>query len=478
MDGKTLGAVPLVIALALGGAAPALSAQQAAGSGAAGPDTAATQESDYRVDVGGYGSFRLEGSDKEEGAPAFTLRRFVVTTNAELGRRFQVYSELELERLSEIEVERSVEQAAGGLTFEQELEGTNGSEIALEQAWGQFNFSPGLGVRFGAVLPPVGRFNLRHDDNLWNLPRRPLIDRQAQVLPAQAAWTEMGLGVVGTKYLESGARVGYQAYLLTGTTLDFAVEQKLQTRTPARNKLELEAEVRPTQGAFDGSNAADAGAARVEFSPTLGSEYALSGYVGRYTPEFVGPSQLLSTVGVDGRQKLGPFFVEGEFLYSHYAGVDRVVDGFARAAVEHAAETSGAEAAKLESEIELELGDLAADRYGFWVDLGRPIALPRGTLGLEEAVLIPVARYERVWLKGEVQELDFSRGAVTALERGDRRQDRLSVGLAFRPIPQAVVHLAYDRSNPLAGALIDPEVEGQDAGKAVNRLTLGLAVGF
>ncbi|HET7321439.1 MAG TPA: hypothetical protein VFI96_03020, partial [Longimicrobiaceae bacterium] len=132
----------------------------------------------------------------------------------------------------------------------------------------------------------------------------------------------------------------------------------------------------------------------------------------------------------------------------------------------------------LETEIELELKDVVEKRYGFWVDLGRPIALKRGTLGFEDPVLTPVVRYERAWVENAIDELDFAGGVITELEQSDREQGRLSLGLAFRPIPQAVVQLAYERSNPIQGALFAPEVEGEDAGKAINALTLGLAVGF
>lgn len=437
------------------------------------PDTA-----NYQVDIGGYGSFRLEGSDRKEGEPTFTLRRLVVTTDARLAGRFQVYSELEFERFSEIELERKAERTQGGVEFEQELEGTNGSEISLEQAWGQFNLTQNLGLRFGAVLPPVGRFNLAHDDNLWNFPRRPLIDRDAQVLPAPAAWTEMGLGVVGSRSFASGARLGYQAYLLTGTTLDFALEQKAQTRTPSRSKLEVEAVVQPTQGAFDGSNPADAVAARVELSPTLGSEVAVSGYFGRYTPEFLGVDAQMSTLGLDGRQKLGPFWLEGEFLYTRYADADKVIRSFAEAVGKSTVETTRAEAANLESEVEIELTGLADRRYGFWLDLSRPVVMRPGFLGFQDATLIPVARYERVWLGNDLEELAFTGGVVGTLERTDREQDRLSVGLAFRPIPQAVFHLTYERSHAYKAGLISPVLEEDDTARTVNGLTLGLAVGF
>ena len=38
-------------------------------------------------------------------------------------------------------------------------------EISLEQAWGQFDFAAKHGVRAGIVLPPLGRFNILHDDD-------------------------------------------------------------------------------------------------------------------------------------------------------------------------------------------------------------------------------------------------------------------------------------------------------------------------
>lgn len=440
-----------------------------------GPGTAAGQEAgDLTVDLGGYGSFRYELNDSDEVSNSMTLRRFVVTTDARIGGRLQVYSEIEYERLSEIEVERGVSREEGGLEFEQELEGTNGSEIALEQAWGQFDVSPELGVRFGAVLPPVGRFNLRHDDNLWNFPRRPLIDRGASVLPAAAAWTEMGLGVTGETRLGGGSVLSYEGYLLNGVTLDFAIEEKVQTRDPARDKLLLEAVVRPTAGAFDGSNTANAFAGRVQLSPALGSEVAVSGYVGEYTPDFLDVDETVTTLGLDGRHSVGPVELEGELLWTHYGGLRTVTTDFADKAVNHATETESDETAELESEVEVALEGLSDDRYGFWLDAGLPVALPRGFLGLDAPVLVPVARYERVWFDGNLEELDFAGGAVTGSVLADRSQGRLSLGLAFRPVPQAVFQLVYERNDAVDGALIAPSVGGD----ATNALTLGMAVGF
>lgn len=438
------------------------------------PPQGQVQLGDLSVDLGGYGSFRYELNEADGVANSITLRRFVLTTDARVRDRLQVYFELEFERLSEIEIERSAKPEAGGIEFEQELEGSNASEIAVEQAWAQFNFSPAFGLRFGAVLPPVGRFNLLHDDNLWDFPRRPLIVRGANVLPAKAAWTEMSLGFVGQANVGEQVALSYQAYLLNGVGLDFAIEEKVQTRVPKRNKLELEAVVSPQQGSFDGENTANAVAGRLQVSPALGSEYAVSGYFGEYTPSFLEVTENLSTIGFDMLQRIGPLQLEGEFLYSHYAGLESVFADIARVAVDQATETESEETAELESEIEIETKGLSENRYGFWLDAKLPLAIKRGFLGLENPVLIPVVRYERVWFDDNLDELSFSGGSVTGIERSDREQERLSLGFAFRPVPQAVLHFVYERNADLEGALLDPAISDDET----NAFTFGMAFGF
>ena len=130
------------------------------------------QRQGVALSVGGYGSFRFEANNAGRVPESFTFRRFVVTTDARIRGRLKVYSEVEYERFTEIEIERKAKAEAGGLEFEQEIEGTNGSELAVEQAWAQFSFTENVAFRMGAVLPPLGRFNIKHDDDLWDLPRR------------------------------------------------------------------------------------------------------------------------------------------------------------------------------------------------------------------------------------------------------------------------------------------------------------------
>jgi hypothetical protein len=440
----------------------------------------AAEEESYKgvsLSVGGYGSMRFEASSSDEVPEAFTFRRFIVTTDAKIEQKVKIFSEVEYERLSEIEIERAVKRGEGGVAFEQEVEGTSGSELALEQAWGQFDFSQYVGLRFGAVLPPLGRFNIRHDDDLWDLPRRSLTDRGLPVLPVAAAWTEMGAGLVGSAFVGDRGKIDYTLYALNGVTLDFTLEEKVQAREPKRDKLELEAEITPTQGAFDGSKRATAMAGRLALSPVLGSEYAISGYIGAYTPDYLNIKKKITAFGIDGVQKAGHLRLEGEFLYMKFDGLSDVLADFAKVVVNKSAETESAETANLETEIEFDLKGLSDKRYGFWIDLKAPLSV-KGTpleFGLSDPQLIPIVRYERVWLKGSVDEFEFADGAVTTLASSDRGQQRVTVGLSYRPTPTVSLQTAYERSDATDGdQLIVPTVSD----KSTNSLLVGMAFGF
>src|SRR5262249_9149381 len=177
-----------------------------------------------RVRLGGYGSFRFEANNNPADNNTFTYRRFVLTTDANIAPRLHAYAEVELERFRELEVEKSLEPADGGLLATQTVEATNNSEISLEQAWLQYDIQPWLKFRGGAVLVPLGRFNLNHDDDRWDIPRRSLVDRGVPVLPSTSAWDELGVGFLGDIPLSNDMLLSYQAYVVNGVALDFEFE--------------------------------------------------------------------------------------------------------------------------------------------------------------------------------------------------------------------------------------------------------------
>jgi hypothetical protein len=411
-----------------------------------------------RVAMGGYGSVRFEENSADDTHSTFTFRRFVLTADAAVAPRMRFNLELELERFRKLELERGVEVEEGGIKVEQAIEGTDESELSLEQAWLQYDFAEPFRMRLGGILVPLGRFNLHHDDNRWDLPRRPLIDRGTPVLPVKAAWDELGAGLNGNLAIGETGALDYHLYVVNGAVLAPEVESIVQTREDDRDKLELEAEFEPQTGTF-GNDVKDEKAVtgRLAFSPALGHEIAGSFYRGRYTPDFL-PSESLTSFGIDGLSTWGPFELEAEYLHSDFGDVTGLARAFAERAGEKSANNPESTSPDFETEIEFELASLAETRQGYWIEPRwrfRPAWLKSSIFGrpFEDPVLTAVVRWEQVWIDGQLQEVDFSGGQVTALEQADRRVDRFTVGGSYRPVPLVVFQLAYEFTRVDGGGL-------------------------
>jgi hypothetical protein len=400
-----------------------------------------------RVQIGGYGSLRYEGSSLEEQRHTFTFRRFVLTADANIAPRLRSYMELEFERFRELELEKKTHRNdEGGLEVEQTVEGTSDSEISFEQAWLQYDIDPLLRLRAGEILVPLGRFNLNHDDNRWNLPRRSLVDRGVSVLPVPAAWGELGVGLLGDAPVGEQGQLSYQGYVVNGLSLDTEFEQVIETRKGDTTKHAIEAKVQPSTGTF-GSDVKDAKAitGRLAWSPVLGHEIAASGYYGQYTPDFLGKEDLWALAG-DGRTGWGPFELEGQYVYTRYEGIRNVARRFAQAALQKESES---EAGDVETEVEFELANLARAKHGYWLE-GRyrfwPTFLNDTFLGegFEHPELVAVLRGEQAWLDGFIQDATFSNGRLTSFSDDHRYVARLTGGLAYRPVPLVAFQLAYE----------------------------------
>jgi hypothetical protein len=437
------------------------------------------------VRAGGYGSFRFEASSLKDVGDTFTFRRFVLSLDAAIAERLRSAVEVEFERFTSLELERNTSSSNGGLTVEQAIEGSNNTEISLEQAWLEYELAPWLRFNGGMVLVPMGRFNLHHDDNLWDLPRRSLIDTGIPVLPIRAAWSEVGMGFIGDVPAGPGT-LNYHLYVVNGATLDTELETIAQTRTDDRNAIAVEAKLQPTRGTANIDLKHDkAFAGRVAYHLVPDYELGLSGYYGRYTPQFLS-SQPLWAFGVDGKATVGAFEVQAEYLYTHFSNVSKVARSLAQVAFTQAAEIPDAASPDLELELELELAQLATVKNGYWLDLRyrfSPDWLRASILGrkFENPQLIPVLRWEQAWLNGLLRELTFENGAVTELERENRYIDRITVGLAYRPVPLVVFQLAYEYTWTNSGkSLADvtnflPARVDENAAHAV---LVGVAFGF
>ncbi len=450
------------------------------------PTVAATSEAKPqlldRVQIGGYGSVRFESSSADDTHETFTFRRFVLTADAAIAPKMRFYLELEFERFRKLELERGVEVVDGGLKVEQEIEGTNQSEISIEQAYFEWALSDLARFQVGGLLVPLGRFNINHDDNRWDLPRRPLVDRGVSVLPVKSAWDELGAGLAGDLEIGESAAANYRLYVVNGATLDPEIEEIVQARDPRRDKLELEAKFSPSTGTFGNDVKSDkAVTGRLAFSPMLGQEIAGSFYYGRYTPDFL-PSESIKAFGIDGLSIWGPFELEGEFMLSDFGDVDRVATAFARTARDKSAASPSETSPTFEAEIEFEIDSLAEQRRGYWLEPRwrfRPAWLKDlfgGTF--DDPVLTAVARWEQVWIDGLIQTLTFDSGTVTALEKADRRVDRITIGGSYRPVPLVVFQLAYEFTHADQGNLAEvTNFLGSDDDKA-HAVLVGAAFGF
>lgn len=433
--------------------------------------------SDFRL--GGYGSTRFEASDLDNINNTFTFRRFVLAGDATIAERLRGLVEIEFERFTELEVERGAPSEGGLRGFSQSIEGSNNTEISLEQAWVQFALSDWARFRAGAILVPVGRFNMNHDDNRWDLPRRSLVDRGVPVLPTTAAWTEVGMGFTGDIPTDALGRFSYQLYVMNGVALDSSIE----TVARGTGELEAEVEISPRRGTANLDVKRDkAGAFRLAWSPALGHEIGTSVYYGRYTPDFL-PSEALWAVSLDGKSALGPFEIEGEYVLSHFDGVRRIAGGFARAVAERSFETG---LSPLNTTVEFELAGLAEMKQGYWLDLRYrffPEFLKSSVLGrgFENPQFILTTRGEQAWLKGLVREADFTGSTLTTLTQENRFIDRATLGLAYRPVPLVVFQAAYERTwtdNRKSLAGVTNFLPARRTEDTANAFLFGVAFGF
>lgn len=402
-----------------------------------------------RVKIGGYGSLRYDNSSLDDLNSTFTFRRFVMTADAKIAPRLRFYLELEYERFRKLELERKTKREGAGLELEQAIEGTDGSEIAIEQAWFQYDFSDWLSLRTGAMLVPLGRFNLRHDDNLWNLPRRSLVDRGVSVLPSAAAWDELGFGLLGKFPVGASGQIDYQLYLVNGVSLDSELEHIVLSREETRAKLEAEVKVSPSTGTFNlDSKTAKSLTGRLNYSPLEGHEIAGSFYWGRYTPKYLSDEKVWS-LAVDGLTHLGPIDLEGQYVFTRFSGIKNVARSFARVVKDSKIAVEEDVSPNLETELEFELANLSRTKHGYWIEARYPFWLE----GLNDTFLgrtftnpqlIPVVRMEQVWLPSLLREAAFTNGELTEFAKASRFVHRVTAGFSYVPMPLVRFSLAYE----------------------------------
>lgn len=417
-------------------------------------DNGSVQSGARDFHIGGYGSIRAESNNLDADQDTFTFRRFVLTGDGKINDRLEAYFELEFERFGAIELEKGASAGSDGFSAGQAIEGTNGSEISMEQAWARYRINDSVNLDMGALLVPLGRFNINHDDNQWNLTRRTLVDRGAPVLPNKAAWPELGLGFSGLVETRAGL-VDYRLYAVNGVNLDFEFEGEVAAE-PAGNSTigvtKFEAGFAPSRGGFSNDlNGNKAITGRLGLLPEPGQEFAVSGYYGRYTPDFM-DSESVWSVAVDGLHTFGGFEFEYEVVHTDWGNIDDVAASFARAAVDKEVEAKisaeGGETTEVVSEITL--GGLAESRTGYWIEARYPFwpkALDNTFLGrgFGNPSLEPTVRMEQVVVRNRITGIEFSNRQITNLEKEKSSiVNRVTLGLAYRPVPDWVISFATE----------------------------------
>jgi hypothetical protein len=432
------------------------------------------------ISVGAYGSTRLEVS---KDTTTFTLRRIVPTFSATVKEKLRFYTELEFERFGLLELQENLSpQKDKPIEMKTEIEGSRGSEIKLEQMWGEFEYARPLRFRFGAILPPVGRFNILHDDDLWEPARRPLSVRDRTVLPEKVAWTEIGLGFTGNFDI-GNSLFGYELYVVNGVTLEHDIEFYLARhepkpkkegeppQEPPHNMLKVEGVIKPRFGNFAlDSKKEKALTGRFFFAPALGHEIGISGYFGRYTPSFL-PSANVWTAAFDFKTEVLPFLdIEGEYAYTQFQKLSDVMAAIGKRIYNKEVEVlfqEGATDVKVEgaSEIELEMTvkkDVLADvKHGGWVLIRLkffPSFLKNTPLYLDDSSkFVLFLRPEIVSFSGLISKIEIEEGKTELWKKSDL-VFRITPGLAYRPTDTWVFSISYEitkqKGNPVQNVLL------------------------
>jgi hypothetical protein len=283
------------------------------------------------------------------------------------------------------------------ILFNSEVEFEHGSteeggSVSLEFAYLDYRVSPGLGVRAGLLLPPMGFINELHEPPTFLGARRPETERQ--IIPS--TWRESGIGVFGT-----AGQVSYRAYLVNG----------------------FDATGFGARGLRDGrQNGAEAAAAnfgavgRVDFAPELGLTVGTAAYLGKAGQGATLPSDPGRTLGAR------------TFIWDAHA--EYQARGFdlrgllAVATLDDAAEIN-------ELNGFTGSGSVGDRMVGFYVQGGYDVL--RGSAGGHQ--LLPYLRYERLDTQDRVPD-----GFLA-----DPANDRsfLTLGAMWRPVPNVSLKTDY-----------------------------------
>jgi hypothetical protein len=331
-----------------------------------------------RASLGGYADweFRVaQGADK-----TFRLPRFIPFVYADVTEHVKVAAEIEFE--------------FGGISDE-----THG-EVKLEFAFADYVFAEWIALRAGAILVPLGKFNLIHDSPVNDLTARPLVDRF--VIPT--TFTEPGIGLYGSFYPGGEWKVDYEIYAVNGFR---GLVKDSGSPTGFESRFAVDEGTRDGRPDYEQDvNNSFAGVGRLALSPLLGLEVGFSAHIGNYDEHAGG--LLAAIYAVDATIQFGRFAkaLGGLELLAEFARADLERNDVARA--------SGVPGGFW--------GMYSQVNYHFMFD-GLRKALP--VLFGEESTFTAVLRLDHLDLDG-------------------RRFERITPGINFRPTEETVFKVDYE----------------------------------
>ena len=323
--------------------------------------------------VGGYGELHYNEPD----GPArgkLDFHRFVVYLAHSFNDRLSFNSEVELEHTK---LEAGEE---------------DGGEIAIEQAYLDWQFAGSTGLRAGIILIPMGIINEKHEPATFHGVERPNVDRN--VIPS--TWREAGIGLFGR--LSDDLR--YQAYVVAG--LD---AEGFNGSSAIRGGRQEGFESDPSNPSVTG---------RLSYQGSAGLTLGASAFAGNTTSDqaALGKGTLTMFSG-DAQYGAGNFAGRAAGAYGSIADADRINTEYGN--------------------------DVADSFYGFYVE-GAYNVLPHFDASVETECWL-FTRYEKYNTHASVTD-------ITAVPAYDR--DEITVGLTLKPSYNVAFKMDYQFLNNAA----------------------------
>lgn len=258
-------------------------------------------------------------------------------------------------------------------------------EVVVEFAYLDFLLNSAFNIRAGQMLVPMGFINEQHEPPAFLGARRPQVERS--ILPA--TWHENGIGVHG----ELPGHFNYRFYLMNGLRGDKFTAEGI------RDGRQAGKEANAQSLAWTG---------RLDWNPAPGATLGLSFYTGNSNQTGQGEALRTTLVDAHGEWRWRGLQVRGLYAQTRIA--------------------EGGVAAFGSSDPAREVG---TRQWGGYLEAGYDV------LQGSRQALIPYVRYERLNTQAQVIQ------GISPDQGND--QKALTVGLAYKPIPNAVAKMDYQK---------------------------------